>query len=79
MKESEVAQMCPTLCYPLDCSPRSSSLSMGFSSQEYWSGLPFPSPGDLPNPGIEPRSPALHTDALTSEPPGKSEVEKGLI
>ena len=46
-------------------------LSMGFSRQEYWSGLPFPSPGDLPNPGIEPGSPALQTDALPSEPPGK--------
>ena len=45
--------------------------SMGFSRQEYWSGLPFPSPGDLPNPGIEPRSPAMQADALTSEPPGK--------
>ena len=45
--------------------------SMGFSRQEYWSGLPFPSPGDLPNPGIEPGSPALQADALTSEPPGK--------
>ena len=44
--------------------------STGFSKQEYWSGLPFPSPGDLPNPGIEPRSPALQEDALTSEPPG---------
>ena len=44
---------------------------MGFSRQEYWSGLPFPSPGNLPDPGIEPRSPALHADALTSEPPGK--------
>ena len=44
--------------------------SMGFSRQEYWSGLPFPSPGDLPDPGIEPRSPALQVDALTSEPPG---------
>ena len=43
--------------------------SMGFSRQEYWSGLPFPSPEDLPNPGIEPRSPALRADALTSEPP----------
>ena len=42
-------------------------LSMGFSRQEYWSGLPFPSPGDLPNPGIEPRSPALQADALPSE------------
>ena len=45
--------------------------SMGFSRQEYWSGLPFPSPGDLPKPGIEPRSPTLQADALTSEPPGK--------
>ena len=47
-------------------------LTMGFSRQEYWSGLPFPSPGDLPDPGIEPGSPALEADALTSEPPGKS-------
>ena len=45
--------------------------SMGFSRQEYWSGLPFPSPGDLPNPGIEPGSPTFQADALTSEPPGK--------
>ena len=45
--------------------------SMGFSRQEYWSGLPFPSPGDLSDPGIKPRSPALQTDALTSEPQGK--------
>ena len=45
--------------------------SMGFSRQEYWSGLPFPSPRDLLNPGIEPGSPALQADALTSEPPGK--------
>ena len=43
-------------------------LSMGFSRQEYWSGLPFPSPGDLPNSGIKPRSPALQADALPSEP-----------
>ena len=43
--------------------------SMEFSRQEYWSGLPFPSPGDLPNPGIEPGSPALQADALLSEPP----------
>ena len=44
--------------------------SMEFCRQEYWSGLPFPSPGDLPDPGIEPRSPALQADALPSEPPG---------
>ena len=49
-------------------------LSMGFSRQEYWSGLPFPSPGDLPDPGIEPGSPALQADALTSEPPGKPNI-----
>ena len=45
--------------------------SMEFSRQEYWSGLPFPSPGDLPDPGIEPGSPTLQADALPSEPPGK--------
>ena len=47
-------------------------LSMGFSKQGYWSGLPFPSPGDLPDPGIKPRSPALQADSLLSEPRGKS-------
>ena len=47
---------------------------MGFSRQEYWCGLQFPSPGDLPNPGIEPRSPVLQAEALTSEPPGKHPV-----
>ena len=45
--------------------------SIGFSRHEYWSGLPFPSPGHLPDPGIAPRSPAFQADALTSEPPGK--------
>ena len=45
--------------------------SMRFSRQECWSGLPFPSPGDLPDPGIKPGSPALQADALPSEPPGK--------
>ena len=45
--------------------------SMGFSRQEYWNGLPFPSPGDLPNPGIEPRSPALQADSLPTELQGK--------
>jgi len=58
--------------------------SMGFSRQEYWSGLPFPSPEDLPDPGIEPKSPALQADALTSEPPGvqslgqEDPLEKGM-
>ena len=47
---------------------------MGFSRQEYWSGLPLPSPGDLPDPRIKPRSPTFQADALTSEPPGKPEI-----
>ena len=51
-------------------------LSMGFSRQKYWSGLPFPSPGDLPNPGIKPGSPALQADALPSEPPGKPQWKR---
>ena len=65
-------QSCPILCDPIDCSlPGSSPLFMGFSKQEYWSGLPFSSPGDLPDPGIEPESPALQADSLPFEPPGK--------
>ena len=47
------------------------ALSVEFSSKEYWSGLPFPSPGDLPVPGIKPRSPAFQEDSLPSKPPGK--------
>ena len=50
--------------------------SMGFSRQEYWSGLPFPSPGDLPNPGTEPRSPALQADASPSELPRKPKCKQ---
>ena len=68
VKEREGAQSCPTLCDPMDFSLPSSSVRE-FSRQEYWSGLPFPSPGDLPNPGIESRSPALQADTLPSEPP----------
>ena len=55
--ESEVAQLCPTVCNPTDCSLPDSSV--GFSRQEYWSGVPFPSPEDPPNPGIKPGSPTL--------------------
>ena len=47
-------------------------LSVGFFRQEYWSGLPFPSPGDLPDPGVEPQSPALAGGFFTTEPPGKT-------
>ena len=63
-------------CAVLSCSahglqPARLLCPWGFSRQEYWSGYPFPSPGDLPNPGIKPRSPALQTDSFLSQPPGK--------
>ena len=61
---------CPTLGTPQTVACQV-PLSMGFSRRGYWSGLPFPSPGDLPYPGIDPGSPTLWADALTSEPPGK--------
>ena len=54
-------------------------LSMGFPRQEYWSGLPFPPPGNLPNPGVEPKSPALAGRFFTTEPPGKTLVEWSLV
>ena len=61
-----VAKSCPTLATAGTVAYQA-PLSMGFSRQEYWSGLPFPSPGDLPNPGIEPRSPILQADSLPTE------------
>ena len=67
----EVIQSCPTLFVTPWTVTYQAPPSMGFSRQEYWSGLPFPSPGDLPDSGIEPRSPALQADALSPEPPGK--------
>ena len=71
IKWSEVAQSCLTLCDPVDTVSCQAPLSMGFSRQEHWNGLPFPSSGDLPDTGIEPGSPALQADALSSEPPGQ--------
>ena len=65
-----VAQSCPTVCNPWSVI-HEAPLSMGFPSQEYWSGLPFPSARNLPNPGIEPGSPALQADSLPTEPLGK--------
>ena len=73
-----VTQLCLTLCDPMDYSPpvffvtpwtvaHQALLFTKFTRQEYWSGLPFPSPGDLPNPGTEPRSPALRVDSLLFE------------
>ena len=62
--------MCPTLCDPWTVACQAIQ-SMGSSRQGHWSGLPFPSPGDLPDLGIEPTSPALQADSLLTEPPGK--------
>ena len=64
-------QSAPPLCDPLGTAAHKVPLSMGFSRKEYWSRLPFLSPGDLPNPQIEPRSPALGADSLPAEPWGK--------
>ena len=64
-----VAQLCPTPCNPVDCSPPP-PLYMEFSRQEHWSGLSFPSSGDLLEPGIKPGSPAFQADSLPSKPPG---------
>ena len=61
-----VAKSCLSLATPWTVA-RQAPLSMGFSSQEYWSGLPFPSPGDLPDPGIETGSPALQANSLLTE------------
>ena len=69
----KVTQSCPTLCDPMDIQ------SMEFSRQEHWSGFPFPSPGDLPNPGIKPVysvSPALQADSLPAKPLGKPESQR---
>ena len=65
-----VAHSCLTRCYAMDCSPLGSSVH-GILQVRILKGLPFSSPGDLPDPGIEPRSPALQADSLPSEPPGK--------
>ena len=61
-----VTKSCPTLA-TLWTVARQAPLPMGFSKQEYWSGLPFPSPGELSDPGIEPGSPALQADSLPTE------------
>ena len=61
-----IAKSCPTLVTPWAVAPQAPP-SVGFSRQKYWSGLPFPSPGDLPDPGIKPRSPMLQADSLPTE------------
>ena len=64
------AKLCPTLCNSMNCSPPGSFVH-GFPRQEYWSGIPFPSPGNLPDAGIEPIPPALAGGFFTTEPPEK--------
>ena len=71
-----VAQSCLTLCLPTDGSLPGFSVH-GVLQAKYWRGFPFPSPGDLPDPGIEPGSPALQADALPSEPPGEPTAGMG--
>ena len=71
--ESKVAQLCLTPCDPMDCSLPGFSVH-GIFQARVLDGLPFPSPGDLPDTGIEPRSPTLLADALPSEPPGKAKI-----
>ena len=66
-----VAQSCPTLHDPMDCIANQAPLSMGFSRQEYWSGLPCPFLRDHPDPGVKLGPPTLQADCLPSEPPGK--------
>ena len=69
-QRTKLLQVCWTLSDPWTVTHQA-PLSTGFSRQEYWNELPFPSSGGLPNPGIEPKSPALQADSLPSEPPGK--------
>ena len=66
-----MAKSCRTHFWPMDCVAYQASLSIEFPRQEYWRGLPFPSPGDIPDPGIEPTSPALAGRFFTTEPPEK--------
>ena len=71
-----VAKSRQTLCDPLDYSPPGSSVQRNFQAR-ILNGLPFPSPGDLPDPGIKPGSPALQADSLPTELPGKSKMQWG--
>ena len=71
-----VAKLCLTLAIPWTVDHQA-PLSMGFPGQKYWSGLPFPSPRDLPQPGIKPKSPVLQADSLLSEPPEKPKNTPG--
>ena len=76
--ENEVAQWCPTLRDSMTIACQSPPM-MGLSRQEYWNGLPFPSPGDLPNSGIKRGSPALQADSLSCEPPANQNCRTFVI
>ena len=78
---ASLLQSCLTICDPMYCR-LPAPLSMGFSRQEYWSGLPCPPPGNLPDPGLEPKSPAspvFQADSLSTEPPGKPHSKNGKM
>ena len=75
---AQLLQSCPPLCDPMDYIARQTPLSMGFSRQGFWSRLPCPPPVDLPNPGIESRSPTLQTNSLPSGPLGKPSLWLGI-
>ena len=66
-----LTQSCPTLCSPMDCSPPGTSVHGDSPGKNTWSGLPCSPPGDLPNPGMESRSPTLQADSLPAETPGR--------
>ena len=69
------SQLCPTLCDPMDCSPPGSSVH-AILQVRIWNGLPFPPPGDLPNPSIKPRSPALQADLYCLSHHGSPEIQE---
>ena len=73
-----VPKSCPVLCDPMDCSQPGHSVH-GISQARIWSQLPFPSPGDLPSPGIKPVSPALTDRSFTTEPPRKPHFDNYLL
>ena len=79
-KEKKVKSLSRIQLFAIPCTVAyQASPSMGFSRQEYWSGLPFSSPGNLPDPGIKPRSPALQADSLLSESPGKPLLDQSTL
>ena len=76
----KVAQSCPTLCSSMDCSPPGSSVPGILQARTlWWGGVPSPPPGDLPNPGVKPGSPALQEVSLPREPPGKPSARWAVL